>query len=92
MKLNPVSIASLMVERGIAPAASEEPGPALVVSDVTSELIDASVRMLQLLQVPNDIPTLAPLIEREIFSIACSKANRLRSSDRSRSPRASCSR
>lgn len=67
MKLNPVSIASLMVERGIAPAASEEPGPALVVSDVTSELIDASVRMLQLLQVPNDIPTLAPLIEREIL-------------------------
>lgn len=67
MGLNPASIAALMIERGIKPMASEEPGPALVVSDVTSELIDASVRMLRLLETPEDIPTLAPLIEREIL-------------------------
>jgi AraC-like DNA-binding protein len=67
MKLDPAAIAALMIERGIQPVASEEPGPALVVSDVTHELIDASVRMLRLLETPEDIPTLAPLIEREIL-------------------------
>lgn len=67
MKLDPASIAALMIERGVRRASSDGPGPALVVSDVTSDLIDASVRMLRLLDAPGDIPTLAPLIEREIL-------------------------
>ncbi len=67
LKLDPSMIAGLILERGLKPVASENPGPALVVSDVTSELIDASVRMLRLLDAPDDIPTLAPLIEREIL-------------------------
>lgn len=67
MQLDPGAIASLMLERGMEPVRSKEPGQALVVSDVTDELIDASVRMLRLLDTPDDIATLAPLIEREIL-------------------------
>ena len=67
MKLDAASIASMMLELGIGHSASEEPGPALVVSEVTSDLIDTSVRMLRLLNAPADIPTLAPLFEREIL-------------------------
>lgn len=67
MKLDPAAIAALMIEREMNHVLHDEPGPALVVSDVTVELIDASVRMLRLLEAPDDIATLAPLIEREIL-------------------------
>jgi len=67
MTIDPASIAALMIERGMSHSAGEDPGPALVVSDVTTDLIDACVRMLRLLEAPDDIPTLAPLIEREIL-------------------------
>lgn len=67
LNLDPAAIAALMIERNIKPADHDQPGPALVVSDLTNELIDASVRLLRLLDTPNDISALAPLIEREIL-------------------------
>lgn len=67
MKLDPGAIASVMLEAGMQHGSSEAPGQALVVSIVTSELVDAAVRMLRLLDSPGDIPALAPLIEREIL-------------------------
>lgn len=67
MKLDPSAIAALMIERSMEVVRSEDPGQAIVVSDVTADLIDASVRMLRLLDAPADIATLAPLIEREIL-------------------------
>lgn len=67
MGIDPGSIAAMMIERGMKHSASEEPGTALVVSEVTGDLIDASVRMLRLLDTPADIPALAPLFEREIL-------------------------
>ena len=65
--LDPGAIAALMIERNISHADHEHPGPALVISNLTLELIDASVRMLRLLDTPSDIPALAPLIEGEIL-------------------------
>lgn len=67
LNLDPSAIAALMLERGMKHVPSERPGQALVVSEVTPELIDASVRLLRLLGSPDDIPTLAPMIEREIL-------------------------
>lgn len=67
MKLDSAAIAALMLERGMKPTGSDEPESALVISSVTRDLIDASIRMLRLLETPGDIPTLAPLIEREIL-------------------------
>ena len=67
MTLDPGAIAALMIERGMPQTSSEEPGQALVVSDVTPDLIDVSIRMLRLLDNPRDIATLAPLFERELL-------------------------
>lgn len=67
MTLDPAAIAALMIERKMNRVLRQEPGRALVVSDVTSDLIEASVRLLRLLDAPDDIATLAPLIEREIL-------------------------
>lgn len=49
------------------PAQPETPGAAFATSPVTPELIDAWRRLLSLLDVPQDIPVLAPLIERELL-------------------------
>lgn len=39
----------------------------LAVSPITTELLEAALRLLRLLNTPADIPVLAPLIEREIL-------------------------
>lgn len=41
--------------------------PAFAVNPVTPDLLDAWLRLLRLLDVPNDIDALAPLYEREIL-------------------------
>jgi AraC-like DNA-binding protein len=50
---------------GNAPATESKPGLAL--STVTPGLLDAALRLLRLLDTPNDISALAPLAEREIL-------------------------
>ncbi|WP_136069074.1 AraC family transcriptional regulator [Modicisalibacter radicis] len=45
----------------------ERSGPPISIAPATPELIDAAVRMLRLLDTPDDIGALAPLIEREIL-------------------------
>ncbi|ODR94380.1 AraC family transcriptional regulator [Methyloceanibacter stevinii] len=46
---------------------SGEPAPALGLSKVTPELTDAVIRLMRLLDTPQDIPVLAPLFERELL-------------------------
>lgn len=46
---------------------SGEPAPALGLSKVTPELTDAAIRLMRLLDSPQDIPVLAPLFERELL-------------------------
>lgn len=46
---------------------STEPAPALGVSRITPALTDAAIRLLALLDTPQDISVLAPLIERELL-------------------------
>lgn len=48
-------------------ARPERSGPPISVAAATPELIDAVARMLRLLDAPDDIEALAPLIEREIL-------------------------
>ncbi|AUG52466.1 AraC family transcriptional regulator [Thalassospira marina] len=69
LDLNTKVMADILMEareNNVVPS-GRQPGPALQVSDAGPELIDASVRMLELLATPRDIPILAPLIEREIL-------------------------
>jgi len=48
-------------------AAHARPTPGLAINDVTAELIDACTRLVGLLDTPQDIAALSPLIEREIL-------------------------
>lgn len=66
--LDPAEIASLLLELRSKPA-SRPPAtpPALGVGDASAELIDAVVRMLRLLDQPEDQEILAPMLRREIL-------------------------
>jgi AraC-like DNA-binding protein len=66
LKLKPDAIAALLLEMGAPRRAKAEP-PGIAVSDLTDDLLDPIVRLLRLLDRPEDIPVLAPAIEREIL-------------------------
>ena len=68
----PSAIASLLLDRAAAPESAQPPRarpapPGLGVAEASPELLDAVVRMVRLLDRPNDRDVLAPLIEREIL-------------------------
>jgi AraC-like DNA-binding protein len=66
LKLNAATIATLLVETGVI--RNNRTGPsAIAVSDLTDDLLDPVVRLLRLLDRPEDIPVLLPVIEREIY-------------------------
>ena len=67
LSLDPAAIGALMLESDMERAGREQPESALSVSTVSSDLLDACVRLLRLLGTPRDIPVLAPLGEREIL-------------------------
>ena len=67
LALAPAAIAALMLESDMQRAGRESPTPALAISAVEPELLDACVRLLRLLGSSRDIPVLAPLAEREIL-------------------------
>jgi AraC-like DNA-binding protein len=65
LDLDLVALGELVVEAGASPEPGFAPGLALYETDPA--MIDAAVRLLRLLDRPNDAPVLAPLIEREIL-------------------------
>jgi AraC-like DNA-binding protein len=65
--LDPATIGALMLESDFERASREQPVAALAVSDLDAGVLDASVRLLRLLDSPRDVPILAPLAEREIL-------------------------
>lgn len=67
--LDPARIAALLIESGGSGPSGRPPGTpsALGVEVASPELVDAVVRMLRLLDQPEDRDVLAPLIEREIL-------------------------
>ena len=67
LHFQPAAIAGLMIESDFHSAKREPPGPAVTVSPLNDELLDAFVRLLRLLRTPRDIDVLAPLIETEIL-------------------------
>ena len=62
----PIVIVALLLET-VAPRKAKIEPPAIAVSDLTDDLVDPVVRFLRLLDRPEDIPVLAPAIEREIL-------------------------
>ncbi|EXG82044.1 AraC family transcriptional regulator [Cryptosporangium arvum] len=67
LKLDPADVADLLLQ--ISPHDQPDPGVAagLAVSDASPELLDALLRLVRLLDHPEDVPVLAPLIKREIL-------------------------
>lgn len=64
--LKPDLMASLLLETG-TPRQSEAELQGVAVSTLTEDLLEPIVRLLRLLDRPDDIPVLAPAIEREIY-------------------------
>lgn len=64
--LDPAVIADLMMEAGDA-LPEAPPVRALAVSDMDDDLIDAVIRLVRLLDRPQEAPVLAPLIRRELM-------------------------
>lgn len=70
LQSGPTDLAALLLEAGpsAAPTDAEEgPTRALNLAPVSTPLLDATVRLLRLLDEPQDVPVLAPLLQRELF-------------------------
>jgi AraC-like DNA-binding protein len=65
LTLNPFAVASLLLESGAGGDRRAPPG--IAVSDAGPDLLDPIVRLLRLLDRPDDMPVLGPAIEREIL-------------------------
>jgi AraC-like DNA-binding protein len=73
LDLDRALLASLFMELGDGFRCDHGPEQGLVLSAVTPELRDASLRLLRLLEKPEDAAVLAPLVEREIlYRLVCS--------------------
>lgn len=67
MELDLRLISKLMLENDLPSARSAKDRLAIAVSEVSGPLLDAFSRLLDLLEHPQDVPALAPLIQQEIF-------------------------
>ncbi|POR45493.1 AraC family transcriptional regulator [Bosea psychrotolerans] len=72
LDLDPVQLSALMLESKPNATRSGEgghtgAGPGLAVNPAAPELLDAMLRLVRLLETPDDIAVLAPLAEREIL-------------------------
>ena len=60
-------LAELLETQAALPASAESTAPAIGLSRATPPLIDATVRLLSLLDTPHDLPVLGPLFEKELL-------------------------
>ncbi len=67
MDLDLKAIARLMMENGIEPTRHQANKRSVAISPLDDRLLDAFGRLLALLEQPDDIPVLAPLIQQEIY-------------------------
>jgi AraC-like DNA-binding protein len=67
MELDLRLLAQLMLDNHVPSAHHAKDRLGVAVSEVTMPLLDAFTRLLDLLEHPEDIPALAPLIQQEIF-------------------------
>src|SRR3981081_2508529 len=66
LKLKPDATLAPLLDKTAPRKAKTEP-PGIAVSDLTDDLLDPIVRLLRLLDRPEDVAVLAPAIEREIL-------------------------
>lgn len=66
LTVDPRELAALIVETGRPAPRDDHDGRALYVSPVRTPLLDALLRLVRLLDAPEDVPVLAPLVLREV--------------------------
>jgi AraC-like DNA-binding protein len=66
LTVDPRDLAALIVETGRQAPRDDHDGRALYVSPLRAPLLDGFLRLVRLLDAPEDIPVVAPLIRREI--------------------------
>lgn len=59
-------VSRLMVDSNLPAPSSQRPGRSMAVGEITLALVDAFTRLIDLLDEEQDIPILAPVIQREI--------------------------
>lgn len=67
LKLDQSEIAQLMVDSRLPPPRAQQSSRGMAIGAVTVPLLSACQRLLDLLAAPQDIPILAPLIQRELL-------------------------
>ncbi|KIC83446.1 AraC family transcriptional regulator [Pseudomonas sp. C5pp] len=67
LDIDPAEIAQLIADLSPVGVPSQQPHRGLYLDKIDSSLLDAMLRLVRLLDVPSDIPALAPLALREIF-------------------------
>ncbi|MGC8759421.1 MAG: AraC family transcriptional regulator N-terminal domain-containing protein [Bryobacteraceae bacterium] len=67
LRLDMQVVRELLAQGEIAPARPEDEADAMAVGETTPELLDACCRLVRLLERPQDIPFLSPLLQREII-------------------------
>ena len=67
MDLDLKTIARLILDNGIGPVKNQTDKHSVAISPLDGRLLDAFCRLLTLLEQPDEIPALAPLIQQEIF-------------------------
>ncbi|CAN5551565.1 AraC family transcriptional regulator [soil metagenome] len=67
LEFDPTTIASVIVETGISPGRNDSSVKSMAVSNLEDELLDAFVRLLRLLDHPDDFRVVSPMVVREII-------------------------
>ncbi len=67
LKLDLLEISQLMVESNLPSPRVQQSSRGMAVGEVTLPLLNAFQRLIELLDEPNDIPILSPIIQREIM-------------------------
>lgn len=67
LTLDPALLSGLILEAGLKAPPQADQGLGLTTSLATPEMTDAAARMARLLETPDAIPVLAPLVERELL-------------------------
>lgn len=67
LDIDPADINALIAEAGPMSVPTRPSGRGMYVERIDSQLLDAVIRLIRLLDSPKDIPMLAPLITREIL-------------------------
>jgi AraC-like DNA-binding protein len=67
LDLDAAEIGALLIEVGGVTAAAVDAEPSVTVSPLMPELLDAAIRLVKLLERPQDLAVLGPMVKREIL-------------------------